>query len=108
MDVKVCSNCKYFKPDYTWASSSNRIKFGKCTHPKMANIDIVSGKIEYIEAERARRPYSACKYEAILYEPETDEFKKLKKKVSIYFNIGDFILALVCLFMILVVIATRR
>lgn len=50
----ICRTCKHFRPDVTWQSTEDRVKYGMCTFPLVRKVDFVSGKIDYELASKVR------------------------------------------------------
>jgi hypothetical protein len=71
-DSPICSNCKYYKPSYTYSEYEQ--KTGHCK--LFGEVDIVSGEVSYDSIYMCRRDENKCGFDGKLYE--FDEWKTIK------------------------------
>ena len=68
--LKICKDCKYFKPDPTAFCKEMRLARALCTHPCSKDVDIITGKVSYDTAKHMRADESECGQAARFYEKE--------------------------------------
>ena len=86
MSVKICRDCKHFKPNTTqYFTTKNAIKFGLCTHESSTYTNYISGEKTYYMAHEIRgdRYFKSCGHNAQFYEENEDELSKTLAEVSV-------------------------
>ena len=76
--AKVCSNCKYFRPNVEYYYVDDRFKHRLCIHPESKIIDGVSGDVDYNQITLMRYCKNHCGPDAQFYEADTKLFVILK------------------------------
>lgn len=71
--MKLCCNCKYFKPDTSWYGLTNQIAFGLCTHKHaIKSISYHSGGLDLLMASQMRHSRGRCGENAKYYIDAND------------------------------------
>jgi hypothetical protein len=66
--IKLCCQCKHFKPNAAVSAPKSRVSLGRCAHPSTAKVDLVSGETTYEYAAVIRMLGAPCAPEAKLHE----------------------------------------
>lgn len=81
--LKICRDCKYFKPDTKrWFLKEYAIQYGLCTHKSTTYTNYISGKIIYYEAKEMRDNYDICGKNAKLYVENPNIISKYVAEIS--------------------------
>lgn len=71
--MKICSDCKYFKPDTSMYGIRNQIAFGHCTNQNaIRSISYHTGNVEYFMATQMRKYSENCGQNAKYYLDKND------------------------------------
>lgn len=70
--MKLCKDCKYFKPDREWTLKNDQIAHGYCTHQNaIRTISYHTGNVKYESASYMRK-YKGCGTSARYYIDKDD------------------------------------
>lgn len=56
----ACVDCRYFRPQFEHYHVEDRLKNGLCTHPKVTDVDLITGDHKYKAASIVRHNKDQC------------------------------------------------
>ena len=85
--VKICKDCKYFKINHI-----NAGMYSKCSHPSLSGVHIVSGEIDYVYADIARKYDKYCGVDGKYFEQKVRVFIKAKNWFGLLWRVNGLFL----------------
>lgn len=102
MSCKLCTSCKYFRPNNSYFLVSNRLHYGLCIHPSVTTTHLVTGQKTYKRASDVRYNEKYCGTEASHFSED------FPKAVYVRMVVGDVVFRFLFTFFFMLMVFSKK